>query len=185
MHKSSVMQGIFIKPDQFYPMWLSGLLLALLLMLVTPFTQASGFSITDTSGKTHTLAGYKGKWVLVNFWATWCPYCRKEKPVIDEFWTDYRARGFEVIAISIDDSPAQIAAWARETGYAFMAAPTNTSVGAAFGGISSVPTSFILDRDGHIRHKIAGQLHYARLKALVEPLLPKNASPHPQADRHP
>lgn len=143
------------------------------------------WGVTLPDGRAVTSESLKGRVVLVNFWATWCPYCRKEKPVIDEFWTDYRARGFEVIAISIDDSPAQIAAWARETGYAFMAAPTNTSVGAAFGGISSVPTSFILDRDGHIRHKIAGQLHYARLKALVEPLLPKNASPHPQADRHP
>ncbi len=132
--------------------------------------QGAGRGCKDAEASTTTL---KGRVVLVNFWATWCPYCRKEKPVIDEFWKDYRARGFEVVAISIDDSPTQIAAWARETGYTFMAAPTNTSVNAAFGGVSSVPTSFILDRDGHIRHKVAGQLHYARLKALVEPLLLK------------
>ena len=87
-----------------------------------------------------TRAYGKGRVVLVNFWATGGPYCRKEKPVIDEYWKDNRARGFEVIAISIDDSPEQIAAWAQKTGYTFMAAPTNASVGAAFGIVNSVPT---------------------------------------------
>jgi thiol-disulfide isomerase/thioredoxin len=113
----------------------------------------------------------KGKVVLVNFWATWCPYCRKEKPVIDAFWQDTRGKGFEVVSISVDDSPEQIAAWMHDKGYAFMAAPTNASVAAAFGNVSSVPTSFIVDAEGHIRHKIAGQLHYARLEKLVTPLL--------------
>ncbi len=118
----------------------------------------------------------KGRVVLVSFWATWCPYCRKENPAIDEFWKANRARGFEVIAISIDDSPEKIAEWAKKTGYAFFATPTNASVRDAFGAVNSVPTSFILDRDGHIRHKVAGQLHSARLNKLVEPLL---ASPVP------
>ena len=127
-------------------------------------------------GRSLTSESLKGRVVLVNFWATWCPYCRKEKPVIDEYWKDHQARGFEVIAISIDDTPEQLTAWAKKTGYAFMAAPTNASVNEAFGSVSSVPTSFIVDRDGHIRHKVAGQLHSARLKKLVEPLL---ASPSP------
>ncbi len=117
----------------------------------------------------------KGKVVLVNFWATWCPYCRKEKPVIDSFWQDYRNRGFEVISISIDDTPEKIAAWMKDKNYAFMAAPTNPSVTAAFGHVGSVPTSFIIDTDGHIRHKIAGQVHYPRLEKLVTPLLRASA----------
>ena len=117
----------------------------------------------------------KGKVVLVNFWATWCPYCRKEKPAIDSFWKDYRDKGFEVISISIDDTPEKIAEWMQDKDYAFMAAPTNASVVAAFGNVSSVPTSFIVDADGHIRHKIAGQVHYPRLEKLVTPLLRASA----------
>ncbi|HEX7971303.1 MAG TPA: TlpA disulfide reductase family protein [Thiobacillus sp.] len=113
----------------------------------------------------------RGKVVLVNFWATWCPYCRKEKPVIDAFWKDYRNKGFEVVSISVDGSPEKIAAWMQDKGYAFMAAPANASVAAAFGNITSVPTSFIVDGDGHIRHTIAGQVHYPRLEKLVAPLL--------------
>ncbi|MEQ1591013.1 MAG: TlpA disulfide reductase family protein [Thiobacillaceae bacterium] len=142
------------------------------------------WGVTLPDGRVLTGESLKGRVVLVNFWATWCPYCRKEKPVIDEFWKDYQARGFEVIAISIDDSPEKIAAWAADTGYAFVAAPTNMSVSAAFGNVSSVPTSFIIDSDGHIRHKIAGQVHYARLKDLVEPLLSKNGLTSPSTDSH-
>lgn len=137
---------------------------------------APPWQVTLPDGQLISSESLKGRVVLVNFWATWCPYCRKEKPVIDEYWKDNRARGFEVVAISIDDSPEQIAAWARRTGYTFMAASTNASVNHAFGAVGSVPTSFILDRNGHIRHKVAGQLHAARLQKLVEPLL-SNASP--------
>ena len=129
------------------------------------------WQVTLPDGRLITSESLKGRVVLVNFWATWCPYCRKENPAIDEFWKDNHARGFEVIAIAIDDSPAQIAAWAIQTGYTFMASPTNASVGNAFGAVNSVPTSFVIDREGHIRHKIAGQVHFARLTKLIEPLL--------------
>jgi len=129
------------------------------------------WSVVLPDGRPVSSESLKGKVLLVNFWATWCPYCRKEKPVIDDFWQDYRGRGFEVVSISVDDPPEKIAAWMQDKGYAFMAAPTNTSVRGAFGEVSSVPTSFIVDADGTIRHRIGGQVHYPRLKNLVEPLL--------------
>ncbi len=141
---------------------------------------APPWQVTLPDGRLLTSESLKGRVVLVNFWATWCPYCRKEKPVIDKYWQANRARGFEVVAISIDDTPEQLIAWAKKTGYAFMAAPTNHTVAAAFGAVNSVPTSFIIDRDGHIRYKIAGQLHSGRLKDLVEPLLSsQSARPAP------
>jgi len=131
----------------------------------------SAWAVTLPDGRALSSDSLKGKVVLVNFWATWCPYCRKEKPAIDAFWQDYRDRGFEVISISIDDPAEKIAAWMQDKDYAFMAAPTNASVTAAFGNVASVPTSFIVDTEGHIRHKIAGQVHYPRLEKLVTPLL--------------
>ncbi len=128
-------------------------------------------------GRALTSDSLRGKVVLVNFWATWCPYCRKEKPVIDRFWQDYRERGFEVVSISVDDPPEKIAVWMRDKEYAFMAAPTNASVTHAFGNVKSVPTSFIVDSEGRIRHRIAGQVHYPRLEKLIAPLL--NPATHP------
>jgi thiol-disulfide isomerase/thioredoxin len=135
------------------------------------------WAVTLPDDRALTSDALRGKVVLVNFWATWCPYCRKEKPVIDRFWQDYRDRGFEVISISVDDSPEKIAAWMQDKDYAFMAAPTNASVAAAFGNVASVPTSFIVDAEGRIRHKIAGQVHYPRLEKLVVPLLAEAKQP--------
>lgn len=129
------------------------------------------WQVTLTDGRVLTSEDLKGRVVLVNFWATWCPYCRKEKPVIDRFWQDHRDRGFEVVSISVDDPPEKIADWMGDKDYAFPAAPTNASVTAAFGHVKSVPTSFILDADGRIRHVIAGQVHYPRLESRVAPLL--------------
>lgn len=138
---------------------------------------ASPWAVTLPDGQALTSDKLKGKVVLVNFWATWCPYCRKEKPVIDRFWKDHRDQGFEVISISVDDTPEKIAAWMQDKDYAFMAAPTNASVAAAFGNVTSVPTSFIVDAEGRIRHKIAGQVHYPRLEKLVAPLLAEARQP--------
>ena len=95
--------------------------------------------------------------------------------MIDSFWQDYRDKGFEVVSISVDDTPEQIAEWMKDKDFTFMASPTNASVLAAFGNVKSVPTSFILDTEGHIRHKIAGQVHYPRLEKLVTPLLSPSA----------
>ena len=138
---------------------------------------APPWQVTLPDGQVVTSDALRGKVVLVNFWATWCPYCRKEKPVIEAFWKDYQDKNFEVLSISIDDSPEKIAAWMQDKGYAFTAAPTNASVVAAFGSVASVPTSFIIDADGHIRHKIAGQVHYARLEKLIVPLLAESRQP--------
>ena len=132
---------------------------------------APPWRVTLTDGRLLTSDDLRGKVVLVNFWATWCPYCRKEKPVIESFWEDHRKRGFEVVSISVDDPSETIAEWMADKDYAFMAAPTNASVAAAFGDVASVPTSFIVDAEGRIRHKIAGQVHYPRLEKLVTPLL--------------
>jgi peroxiredoxin len=124
-------------------------------------------------GRTLTSEQLKGKVVLVNYWASWCPYCLKEMPVIDEFWKDHRAQGFEVLAVSVDDPPEKVAQYMKEHGYAFAAAPMDPSVYAAFGRASSIPTSFVVDADGIIRHKIDGQVHYPRLEKLVLPLVSK------------
>ena len=118
-----------------------------------------------------SLADLRGKVVLVNFWATWCPYCRHEMPAMQEFYRDYQGRGFEIVAFSIDDSPDVVRGFMAKEGYTFAAPLDDGAAGRAFGGVSRLPTSFIIDRHGVIRHKISGQVHYGRLEDLVAPLL--------------
>jgi cytochrome c biogenesis protein CcmG, thiol:disulfide interchange protein DsbE len=117
------------------------------------------------------LADLRGQVVLVNFWATWCPYCRHEMPAMQEYFAAHQHQGFTIVAYSEDESQAIVDDFMRKEGYTFAAPLTPAGVSAAFGGVSRLPTSFIIDRKGHIRHKISGQVHYGRLEDLVGPLL--------------
>ena len=118
-----------------------------------------------------TLADLRGKVVLVNFWATWCPYCRHEMPAMEAFYRENRSRGFEIVAYSLDKTQAEADAYLRGEGYTFPAPLVSQAVSEAFGGVNRVPLSFVIDRDGVIRHKIAGQVHAGRLEDLIAPLL--------------
>lgn len=126
---------------------------------------------TTLDGRMGTTEGLRGKVVLVNFWATWCPYCRHEMPAMQDFYKDYQGKGFEILAFSVDDDPAKVESFLRENGYTFPALMANAEQRSAFGDVSRLPTSFIIDRNGRLRHKISGQVHYGRLENLVEPLL--------------
>ena len=118
-----------------------------------------------------TLADLRGKVVLVNFWATWCPYCRHEMPAMEAFYRENRDKGFEIVAYSLDKTQAEVDAFMRSKGYTFPALLMAPGVSDAFGGVSRVPLSFIIDREGVIRHRIAGQVHAGRLDDLISPLL--------------
>ncbi len=126
---------------------------------------------TTLDGRQGSLDSLRGKVVLVNFWATWCPYCRHEMPEMQAFYRDYAAKGFEIVAFSVDDDAGKAQEYFRAAGYRFPAAMADISTQQAFGGVSRIPTSFIIDRDGKLRHKVNGQVYYGRLKGLVEPLL--------------
>ena len=128
-------------------------------------------SFTTLDGRQGNLESLRGKVVLVNFWATWCPYCRHEMPTMQEFYKDYNGKGFEILAFSVDDGPGKVQDFLRETGYTFPVAMADGSIQQAFGGVSQVPVSFIIDRDGKLRHKVHGQVYYGRMEGLVEPLL--------------
>jgi thiol-disulfide isomerase/thioredoxin len=123
-----------------------------------------------------TLADLRGRVVLVNFWATWCPYCRHEMPAMEAFYRENRARGFEIVAYSLDKTQAEADDYLREKGYTFPAPLVSQEVSEAFGGVNRVPLSFVIDRKGVIRHKIAGQVHAGRLDDLITPLLATSAS---------
>ncbi|HUW49479.1 MAG TPA: TlpA disulfide reductase family protein [Sulfuricella sp.] len=122
-------------------------------------------------GRQIRLEDLRGKVVLVNFWATWCPYCRHEIPDMERFYRDHHAQGFEILALSQDDTAEPVRQFLASAGVHFPVAMATTGHTAALGGVSRLPTSFLIDRQGRVRHKISGQVHYGRLEDLVGPLL--------------
>ena len=127
--------------------------------------------VTLLDGRVLNLADLRGKVVLVNFWATWCPYCRHEMPAMQHFYRDYKNKGFEMLALSQDDDALKVVEFLRAEGYDFPVAMDMPGTGSAFGGVSKLPTSFVIDKHGMVRKKVTGQVHYARLENLVLPLL--------------
>ncbi len=121
------------------------------------------------------LSDLRGKVVLVNFWATWCPYCSHEMPAMQAFYQANQAKGFEIVAYSIDKTQAEVDEFMRREGYSFPAPLATQEVTLGFGDVSRVPLSFVIDRNGMVRHKISGQVHAGRLDDLITPLLQASA----------
>jgi peroxiredoxin len=112
---------------------------------------APNFTLKDASGASVELSSYRGKVVLLNFWATWCGPCELEIPWFVEFEQQYRSKGFEVVGVSMDDDgwPAVkpfIAA--KKINYRILLG--DDSVTQLYGGVDALPTSFMIDRNGRI-----------------------------------
>ncbi len=140
---------------------------ALLWAIMSSASFADGFSIADTAGKTHNLAAYQGQWVLVNFWATWCPPCLEEIP---DFADLYKARKKDlmVIGIAIDfDDKAQVFEFAEKQGMNYPLVLGDEKVTAQFGKINVLPTSFLFDPKGKKVIKRVGPLTRAELEKLI------------------
>ncbi|TNE44243.1 MAG: redoxin domain-containing protein [Deltaproteobacteria bacterium] len=120
---------------------------------------APSFSLKDLGGRSHSLSQYKGKVVLVNFWATWCEPCKKEFPHFQGFLDKYRKQGFEILAISIDEgrSVSAVGPTVRRLGYNFTTLlDTEGRVVGQFNPKRHCPYSALVDRKGRIRLRHEG-----------------------------
>jgi thiol-disulfide isomerase/thioredoxin len=122
----------------------------------TPQTQdkavpAPGFSLQTPDGKTVKLSDYKGKVVIIDFWATWCPPCRKGIPDLVSLKNEYGKKGFEIIGISVDrETKDEVVPFMKNQKINYPVVFGNTTVYNQYGGISSIPTSVIIDKKGNI-----------------------------------
>jgi thiol-disulfide isomerase/thioredoxin len=117
---------------------------------------APTFSLTDITGKPLNLSDYKGKVVILDFWATWCGPCRIEIPGFIELQKRYASQGFTMIGISLDESPEPVVAFYKELQMNYPVAIGNDRLGELYGGMPGLPTTFVIGRDGRVYAKHIG-----------------------------
>jgi peroxiredoxin len=131
------------------------------------------FSLRDLAGKTHSLADWRGKVVLLNFWATWCPPCRREIPLFIELQQRYAQQGLQVVGISVDNPEAVARYWQEmHINYPLLLADESTyDLMAAYGNRQgSLPYSVLIAADGHIAGVKIGAYGRAELETALKPL---------------
>jgi cytochrome c biogenesis protein CcmG/thiol:disulfide interchange protein DsbE len=130
------------------------------------------FTVTTLDGDVLPSSALRGKVVLVNFWATWCLPCRAEMPLLEAMWKRHAASGFVLVGFSTDRAgEGSVRKFLAEHGITYPVAIVGQDVDAAFGGVRGIPTSFLLDQTGRIRHRVVGPLAPASLELAVRRLL--------------
>jgi thiol-disulfide isomerase/thioredoxin len=131
------------------------------------------FTVKDIDGKDVRLSQYRGKVVLVNFWATWCKPCRIEIPTLSALYRDYKDQGFVVLGISVDSEVPAIKPFARvmKMNYPVLVGAGHEELGDAFGPFIGFPTSVLVKRDGAVCVRQVGLLSRAKLEQQIGALL--------------
>lgn len=113
--------------------------------------EAPDFTLKDSDGKTVHLTDYRGKVVLLDFWATWCPPCKVEIPWLIDLERKNKDRGFEVLGVSMDDEGWDVVKpFMREVGMNYRVVIGNDTTAEMYGNVESLPETFLIDRDGKI-----------------------------------
>ena len=117
---------------------------------------APDFSLEDLNGKNVSLSSFRGKPVLLNFWASWCPYCRKERAHLETLYKEYSGKNLIIVSISIDRSLQTLKAFMEKNPAPFVILYDGQSSVASTFHVAGLPTSFLIDRDGIIKRKFTG-----------------------------
>jgi peroxiredoxin len=117
--------------------------------------RGTGFTLKDLSGKDVSLKDFRGKVVLLEFWATWCPPCRASVPELIKLDERFKGRDFALIAVSLDDNTEAVKEFVKEKGIPYTVLMDDRKASEEY-GVFSIPTSFIIDRNGVVLSKHAG-----------------------------
>jgi peroxiredoxin len=144
----------------------------------TPITTTAGklqgqvapdFTLKTPDGKTMSLSDFRGKAVLLNFWATWCEPCKVEMPWFVDLQAKYAPQGLQVLGVAMDDSsPGDIASFAQKMGVNYPVLIGKEEVGAQYGGIDYLPSTFYIGRDGKVLEHVFGLVSRSEIETNIE-----------------
>ena len=132
---------------------------------------AYNFTLEDVGGQPVRLSDFKGKVVVLDSWATWCPPCRREIPGFVQLHRELQGKGVEVVGVSLDDDWDPVRPFMTENNINYTIVLGDQDVASRYGDVRSIPTTFVIDRDGIIRSKHVGYGDLSQFRSAVEPLL--------------
>ena len=142
---------------------------------VAPPLAAADFALPDIDGENHALSDYRGRVVMLNFWATWCPPCRREMPSMQRLYDKYRERGLVVVAVNQWEDPDLVFEFTGRLSVdpTFPILFDREGRFAEDYGVKGLPTTFLIDKDGQIRFRAIGgrEFDHPDVEAIIEALL--------------
>ncbi|HSH70036.1 MAG TPA: TlpA disulfide reductase family protein [Deferrisomatales bacterium] len=134
---------------------------------------ATNFTLPRVDGGTVNLADHRGKVVLLDFWATWCPPCRAALPHLAKLQEEYRADGLVVLGMNMDRNREDLDQFLANQTITYPMLKVDDATREAYGGVASIPQTFLIDRTGKVRHKFLGYDHKiaAHMETLIRELL--------------
>ncbi|MBB5060852.1 thiol-disulfide isomerase/thioredoxin [Granulicella aggregans] len=132
---------------------------------------APNFSRLDLNHNNIRLSSYRGKVVLLNFWATWCGPCLTEMPIFTAWQREYGSEKFQVIGVSMDDGAPEVIAATRKMKIDYRVFMGDAHLGIAYGGVLGLPVTFLTDRNDKIRARYDGAADPEGLRKDIETLL--------------
>ena len=136
--------------------------------------RAPEFNLRTVDGKKVSLSDYKGKAVLINFWATWCAPCKIEMPWLVALRSQYAPQGFEILGVNEDDAGtprAKLAKFGQEQGLNYPLLVGDDAMSRKYGGVEFLPTSYFVGRDGKIVAETAGLVSKSEVEASIKKAL--------------
>ena len=138
------------------------------------YPTAPDFTLATADGKKISLKDFRGKVVFLNFWATWCEFCREEMPAMDRLYREFKGKGFEIVAVNVKDKRPDALAFVKQLKLSYpILMDTEGEVGLLYGAFG-MPASYLIDRNGEVLARLWGPADWyspgarSLIKSLVE-----------------
>ena len=136
--------------------------------------KAPDFNLKDQYGVIHSLENYKGKVIFLNFWATWCPPCKKEMPDIENIYKEYGENKKDVVILGVNsEKENEVKKFLKDKEYTFPTVIDKNSEVMRKYFIQAFPTSFVIDKEGNVYGYVMGGLTREQIKQVIEEVLKK------------